>query len=145
MNTIISGVMIDKLWGAPDLFDTRVMSALADVGYDAFLPAAEVGSVRRRGNAAKTKVTDGDRLDLARILWFDLHSPAGFSHSDQQAYSVLAYRAARDAGAQDELLRLWRQKIGYWTPEDKQAFVAGSAASYRSFVSKYPQLAGKAY
>ena len=110
LNTIVSGVFIDKLSGPATANDARPRAFMGGVAYDR-PPAPEL-------QGADSALRKADELWKAGERLFT-EDPA--SAALGTAPRVLAYRAAQAAGAPADLLANWRWTLPLWTREDREA------------------------
>ncbi|HTV46838.1 MAG TPA: two-component regulator propeller domain-containing protein [Phycisphaerae bacterium] len=115
LNTMVSGVFIDRLAGATNISDSYVVPT---TGQSRFMPPS-------LSDSDLQTIQSNPAPAAAWKLWNQLDD-AWTNQSSwpvQYAYRILAYRAAEASGAPESLLTEWRWGIGsIWTDQDRNVF-----------------------
>jgi len=137
-NTMVSGVLLDKLLGPPTAYETKCPGLhsvyFLTKKYDAYLAPPEAGS-------DSAKVPKG--TDAIRKLWSDIDRAAGkrLLAPHVAADRVLCYRALAAApGCDPALLAWWRRSLPMVTDEDRAAFKKGMEDMYADEIKLVPSL-----
>ena len=107
VNTIVSGIFIDRLAGPELRTDSESMPFTG--GAYRFAPPGQTADL--------SKMPSDDAL--LQNIWNRFWSSGCDAPRDQ---SILLYRAARAARMPDTILAGWRWKLGLWTPDDRKSF-----------------------
>ena len=130
MNTLCSGVFLDRLTGPAYFMDGRPMAYMGTVHYDP--PAADV-SEEEGSQSGATAAT----AKAACALWSALDDYAKPGDAVYQwPARLMAYRAMRNAVVADSLLASWRWQMRLWTETDRQQFRQTTAQSWQSYQSQ---------
>lgn len=134
-NTIISGVMLDRLVGKP-MFNHFPQANTAGIGYH----PPKVGSIIKVANKRQHAPHWALPIQLWQAVGNAWHQRG--TAAVAESARVLAYRAALADHAPKKWLTYARWKLPLWAPGGRKAFDASVKRFWKALVKKYPKTFG---